>query len=126
MAMNLVRGLARMRFEGKIIDRAHGEYDKARRVWNGLIERQRALIVRPANIADVQQTVRLAAETDVALAIRRGGHSFPGYSTYDDGIVLDLSSMREVTADAAARTVDVAGGALLGDLVEKLRYPIGE
>jgi FAD/FMN-containing dehydrogenase len=114
--MNLARGLARMRFEGTIINRAHLEYDKARLVWNGLIDRQPDLIIRPANVVDIQQTVRLAAETDVALAIRCGGHSFPGYSTCDDGVVLDLSSMRGVTADAVARTVDVAGGALLGDL----------
>ncbi|HKF61417.1 MAG TPA: FAD-binding oxidoreductase [Dongiaceae bacterium] len=112
----LAQGLRRARFEGKVIDPAHGEYDKARRVWNGLVDRRPVAIIRPAGITDVQQAVRLAAEAQAPLAIRCGGHSFPGHSTCDAGIVLDLSAMRGVTVDRAALTAEVAGGALLGDL----------
>lgn len=121
---SLVRRLGSTRLEGFTIDRDHVEYEKARRVWNGLVDRHPAAIVRARSVADVQKTIRIAGEAGAALAIRCGGHSFPGYSTCDDGIILDLSSMREVVVEPAAQMADVAGGALLGDL-DKASAAIG-
>jgi FAD/FMN-containing dehydrogenase len=81
-----------------------------------LADRRPAAIVRARNLDDVTRTIRIAVEQQALLAVRGGGHSLPGLSTCDDGIVLDLSPMNDVIVDAAARTAEVAGGALLGDM----------
>lgn len=91
-------------------------YEARRKVWNGMIDRNPAIIVRPESADQVARVVRFAATTDLPLAVRCGGHSFPGFSTCDGGIVLDLSRMGRVTVDPAARMAEVGGGALLGDL----------
>src|ERR1700750_71486 len=87
----------------------HRDYDRLRRVWNGLADRHPAAIVRSTGVADVQSTVRLGAERGALLAVRGGGHSIPGLSTCDDGIVLDLSAMNRVTVDPSARIAEVEG-----------------
>ncbi len=115
-AMVLTRDFERARLDGPIVDRNHAQYDRLRRVNNGLIDRRPAAIVRALNAKDVQKVVRVAAEGDALLAVRCGGHSFPGLSTCDDGIVLDLSLMKDVTVDPKVRTAEVGGGALLGDV----------
>ena len=112
----LVRDLGRAQFDGVIVDPNHAQYERLRRVNNGLIDRRPAAIVRAMSKHDVQKVVRIAAERDALLAVRCGGHSFPGLSTCDGGIVLDLSLMNEVTVDAGARVATVSGGALLGDV----------
>jgi FAD/FMN-containing dehydrogenase len=112
----LLRDLARTHLKGAIVDRSHAQYDRLRRVNNGLIERRPVAVVRARSTSDVQNVVRIAAEHGSPLAVRCGGHSFPGYSTCDEGIVLDLSLMNHVTVDAPARIAEVAGGALLGDV----------
>jgi FAD/FMN-containing dehydrogenase len=112
----LIRDLARAQFDGALIIDTHAQYDRLRRVNNGLIDRRPAAIVRATSKRDVQTVVRIAAERNALLAVRCGGHSFPGLSTCDGGVVLDLSLMREVFVDPDARTAEVAGGALLGDV----------
>src|SRR5688572_2260518 len=112
----LGRDLANADFDGELVDGGHVLYERLRRVNNGLIDRRPAAIVRATSKRDVQKVVRIAAEREALLAVRCGGHSFPGLSTCDGGIVLDLSLMKEVTAYPEARTVEVAGGALLGDV----------
>ena len=92
------------------------DYDKLRQVWNGLADRRPAAIVRATGVADVQHTVSAAAESGALLAVRCGGHSIPGLSTCEGGIVLDLSALNRVTVDPVARIAEVEGGALLGDL----------
>ena len=77
--------------EGEILDPSHAEYDQRRRVWNGLADRRPAAIMRATVVSDVVKTVRVAARNGALLAIRGGGHSLPGLSTCDGGIVLDLS-----------------------------------
>src|SRR3954452_4480820 len=120
----------RQAFGGEIILPGDPGYDDARRVWNGMIDRRPALVVRPRNVADVTAAVRFARDTALPLAIRGGGHSLPGLSTCDDGIVIDLSAMRAVAVDPAARTARTEGGTLLRSLDEtaqahRLVCPVG-
>lgn len=107
-----------------IIGVGHDDYDRRRTVWNGMIDRRPLAVARPENAAQVARIVTLAAERSLPLAIRGGGHSFPGFSTCDGGIVLDLSLMGRVTVDPVARVAEVGGGALLGDL-DRAGAPFG-
>jgi FAD/FMN-containing dehydrogenase len=103
-------------FEGEIVLPGSAGYDAARIVWNGMIDRHPAAVARCDGVDDVIRTIRFAREQDLAIAVRSGGHSVGGFSTCDDGIVIDLSLMRGVDVDAAQRTAKVNGGALLGEL----------
>ena len=115
-ATSLGRELSQTPMDGLIVGRGHPEYDKYRKIWNGLVDRRPAAIVRARSVDDVRKTVRIAADQGALLAVRCGGHSLPGLSTCDEGIVLDLSLINDVAIDAAAGIADVGGGALLGDL----------
>jgi FAD/FMN-containing dehydrogenase len=101
---------------GQLIRRGDPGYDDARRVWNGMIDRHPALIVRCRGVADVLASVRFASEHRILVAVRGGGHNVAGYATCDGGLVIDLSSMRHVRVDPGARTVRVAGGATWADV----------
>jgi FAD/FMN-containing dehydrogenase len=103
-------------FEGEIILPGSAGYDAARIVWNGMIDRRPAVVARAAGVEDVRRTVRFAREQELPIAVRCGGHSVAGFSTCDDGVVLDLSLMRDVQVDPARRTARVAGGTLLSQL----------
>ena len=91
--------MLRPRFRGDLLRPSDIEYDHARAVWNGMFARTPALIARCANVADVQSAVRAAAETGIITSVRCGGHSLAGFSTCDDGLVIDLSPMRHVDVD---------------------------
>ena len=103
-------------FEGEIILPGSAGYDAARVVWNGMIDRRPAVVARAARVEDVRRTVRFAREQELPIAVRCGGHSLAGFSTCDDGVVLDLSLMRDVDVDPARRMARVAGGTLLSQL----------
>jgi FAD/FMN-containing dehydrogenase len=103
-------------FRGELIQPGDLTYDEHRKVWNGSIDRSPALIARCAGPADVVDAVGLARETGLPAAVKGGGHSFPGLSTCDDGIVIDLSAMKGIEVDPEARTVRVEAGVLLGEL----------
>jgi FAD/FMN-containing dehydrogenase len=103
-------------FAGEVVRPGDSGYDAARVVWNGMIDRRPALIVRPTSTDDVSAALRFARERDLVVAVRGGGHSIPGLSTCDDGIVIDLSRMRGARVDSRARTARVGAGALLGEL----------
>ncbi|MDP9228799.1 MAG: FAD-binding oxidoreductase [Actinomycetota bacterium] len=91
-------------------------YDEQRRVWNGSIDRSPALIARCAGVADVISAVRFARDTGLEVAVRSGGHSFPGLSVCDGGIVIDLRPMQEIRVDPDARTARAQAGVLWGEL----------
>jgi FAD/FMN-containing dehydrogenase len=113
-----VRGLSSFRetFAGEIVLPDDSGYDGARAVWNGMADRRPALVVRPSGVDDVVSALRFAREEELVIAVRCGGHSIPGLSTCDDGIVVDLSRMRSVEVDPERRVARISGGSLLGDL----------
>jgi len=115
-----VNGLSSFReaFAGEIVLPADPGYDKARAVWNKMFDRRPAVVVRPTGADDVVAALRFAREQELLVAVRCGGHSIPGLSTCNDGIVIDLSAMRGAEVDPERRTARVSGGALLAELDE--------
>ncbi|MHB1005847.1 MAG: FAD-binding oxidoreductase [Chloroflexota bacterium] len=103
-------------FKGQVIGPQDPEYDKARAVTNGSIDKRPALIVRPVGPADVIDAVNLARERKLPLAVKCGGHSVAGNGTVDGGILVDLSSLKGVRVDPKARTARANAGVLVGEL----------
>lgn len=101
---------------GRLILSGHPEYDTVRKVWNGMHDKRPALIARCADAGDAQQAVTFARERDLLVAVRGGGHSWPGKSVCDGGIMIDLAEMTNVKVDTAKRHAHTQGGALLGHL----------
>jgi FAD/FMN-containing dehydrogenase len=91
-------------------------YDEARAIWNGAHDRRPALIVRCHGVADVLRTVEFARSEGLPLSVRGGGHSIPGFSTVDDGVVLDLSPMKGIRVDTDRKVVTAQGGCLWSDV----------
>jgi FAD/FMN-containing dehydrogenase len=109
---------------GDVITPDDPAYDSARRVWNGMIDKRPAVIARCADADDVAVAVTFAADRGLPLAVRGGGHNVAGTAVVDDGLVVDLSSMRGVLIDESRRTVHVQGGATWGD-VDRVTQPLG-
>jgi FAD/FMN-containing dehydrogenase len=103
-------------FAGEIVLPGDADYDSARAVWNGMIDRRPAIVLRPTNAADVSTAIGYAQEQELTIAVKSGGHSIPGLSTCDDGAVIDLSRMRGVEVDPTRRVAQVNGGSHLGEL----------
>ncbi len=103
-------------FRGRLIQAGDADYDSARKVWNGAIDRGPRLIARCIGTTDVVAAVRFARDHDLEIAIRGGGHNVAGTAVCDDGIVIDLSAMRGVRVDPKGRRAWVQGGALWGDV----------
>jgi FAD/FMN-containing dehydrogenase len=103
-------------FRGQLVQREDPGYEEHRRIWNGSIDRHPGLIARCAGVSDVIQALRFARRTDLRVAVRGGGHSFPGFSTCDGGVVIDLSPMKGIRVDPEARAVRAQAGVLLGEL----------
>jgi hypothetical protein len=103
-------------FRGELVRPADPGYEEHRKVWNGSIDRRPALIARCAGVADVIEAVKLARRTGLQVAVRGGGHSFPGLSVCDGGMVIDLGLMKGIRVDPEARTVRAQAGVLWGDL----------
>jgi FAD/FMN-containing dehydrogenase len=103
-------------FRGDVIEPGQPDYDGARALWNGAVDRRPRLIARCCGTADVAAAVRFARDRDLQIAVRGGGHNVAGTATCDDGIVIDLSAMRAVSVDPVEHTVLVGGGALWADV----------
>jgi hypothetical protein len=101
---------------GALIGRDAPEYDTARKLYNGMIDKRPLMIARCADVADVIAAVNFARDEGLLLAVRGGGHNGPGLGSCDDGLVIDLSEMKGVRVDPEARTVRVGPGCTSGDV----------
>src|SRR6185503_830425 len=98
-------------FTGQLLQPLDAGYEEARRVHNGLIDKRPFLIARCRNTADVADAVNFAREFAFQVAVRGGGHNPAGRATIDDGLMIDLSLMKGIHVDPAARTARAQGGA---------------
>lgn len=103
-------------FRGQVLLPGDDEYDEARTVYNGMIDRRPAIIVRPTGVADVMLAVDFARVHELLVAVKGGGHNIAGNAVCDDGMMIDLGLMNGVRVDPGTRTVHVGPGARLGDL----------
>ena len=101
---------------GPVLTRASDGYEVARRIWNGAFDRHPALIARCTSSTDVMGAVQFAASHDLLVAVRGGGHSLPGYSVCEGGLMIDLAPMQGVRVDPRTREVRTEPGVLLGKL----------
>jgi FAD/FMN-containing dehydrogenase len=104
------------RLRGELIRPDDPGYDQARRVWNGMIDRYPALIIRAVAVDDVVAGVNFAREQSLLVAVRGGGHNVAGHATNDGGLVIDLSTMKRISIDPQARIVRAEGGVTWGEL----------
>ena len=111
-ALQALRGSVK----GRVVTPGSSDYEEARTLWNAMIDRHPALVIRCQGADDVAQAVRFAARHKLLISIRGGGHNIAGNAVCDGGLMIDLSLMRAVTVDATARTARVEGGATLADL----------
>ncbi|MBZ9769566.1 FAD-binding oxidoreductase [Mesorhizobium sp. CA6] len=109
---------------GEVILRDDAGYDEARRVYNGMIEKRPLLIARCADVADVITAIKYARDNDLLIAVRGGGHNGAGLGICDNGLVIDLSTMKGVHVDPKTRTVRVGPGCTSGD-VDHATHPFG-
>ena len=109
-------------FRGRLIGEAHQEYDEARRVWNGFIDKRPGMIAKCSCLADVVVAVNFARDHNVLLSVRGGGHNVSGSAVCDGGLVIDLSEMRAVRVDRKTNSVHVQGGATLADIDRETQF----
>src|SRR6266478_2992623 len=103
-------------FSGTLLQAGDDGYEDARRVHNGLIDKRPALIARCHGTADVVDAIALARETGLEVAVRGGGHNVAGRATVDDGLMIDLASMKGIHVDPRQRTARAQGGVLWKEL----------
>src|ERR1700742_3400179 len=101
---------------GELIEPGDARYEEARKVYNAMISRKPRLIAKCADVADVITAVQFGRQHDLRVSIRGGGHNAGGLGVCDDGLVIDLSSIKYVHVDPVARTVRVGGGCTWGDV----------
>ncbi len=101
---------------GELILPGDGGYDDARTLYNAMIDKRPGLIARCADVADIITVIKIGRDNNLLVAIRGGGHSGPGHGSCDDGLVIDLSGLKGVRVDPAARTVRVEPGCTQGDV----------
>ena len=103
-------------FDGAMLLPGTDAYEVARGVWNGMIQRHPVAILRCASVGDIIAGVKLAVRSGLPVSIKAGGHNVAGHAVGEGALMLDLSGMRGVEVDVAARTAWVQGGALWADL----------
>src|SRR5208337_2037698 len=101
---------------GQAIGRNHPEYKEACKLYNAMIDKHPLLIARCADVADVISAVNFGREAKLPIAIRGGGHNGPGLGSVNDGLVIDLSTMKGVRVDPEHKTVRVGPGCTIGDV----------
>jgi FAD/FMN-containing dehydrogenase len=101
---------------GPLMMPGNANYESARKVWNGMIDKHPAMIARCTGSADVMRAVDFARDNDLLVAVRGGGHSISGKGVCDGGLVIDLTALRGCRVDPETKTARLAGGSLLGDL----------
>ncbi len=101
---------------GNVVVPGDADYDEARAVYNGMIDRRPAAVARCASVEDVVACVRFAGEAGLEVAVRGGGHNAGGLGVWDDALVIDLSPMRNVVVDPAEHSVQVGGGCTWSDV----------
>jgi FAD/FMN-containing dehydrogenase len=106
-------------FRGEVLDPGSDGYSSARRVWNGWIDRHPALIVRCTDTSDVIRAVQFARSQQLSVAVRGGGHSSAGYSVCDDGLVIDLSQMKDISVDPVKGLARTQPGLRLFEFVSR-------
>ena len=104
------------RLRGAVLPAGEPAYDEARSVWNAMIDRRPAFIVKCLGVADVIACVQFAREHRIRLGVKSGGHNIAGLAIAEGGLQIDLSQMRGVWVDPAARVARAQGGCLLGDI----------
>jgi FAD/FMN-containing dehydrogenase len=124
-----VEGLATA-VKGRVVEPGAPDYDDSRTLYNAMIDKRPAAIAYCMDEADVAAAVRYGTEHGLRIAVRGGGHNGAGLGSVDDGLVIDLSEMNDVTVDASARSARVGGGALLKDVLSVthehgLTVPVG-
>src|SRR5205823_3472657 len=100
---------------GRLLQPGDEGYDAARHLWNGMIDKHPALIVRCAGAADVIAAVRFARSQSLTVAVKGGGHSFAGTSVCEGGLMIDLSAMKSIRVDQVARTARAEPGVTWGE-----------
>jgi FAD/FMN-containing dehydrogenase len=110
-----VAKLRAARFRGQLVTPQEESYDEVRQIWNGMFDKKPALIARCTSAVDVSAAVTFARDHGMVLAVRGGGHNGSGSGSCDGGMLIDLSLMRSVSVDPAARRAWVGGGATWGD-----------
>jgi FAD/FMN-containing dehydrogenase len=103
-------------FRGAVVRPSDGDYDVHRKIWNGSIDQRPALIARCAGVADIMAAIAFGRSQGLEIAVRGGGHSFPGLSARDDSLMIDLSPMKGVRVDPDGRTARAESGVFLGEL----------
>lgn len=118
MIQTMTSGIEALRtaMDGRVIVPGDSGYDDARRIWNAAIDRRPRVIAQCTSAADVTAAVRSAQDLGLEIAVRGGAHSMPGHSVCDDGLMIDLSRLNQVTVNPDAKRARVQGGALLRDL----------
>lgn len=101
---------------GRLLQPYHPDYEEARQVWNGMIDRHPAFIAQATSVADVVASVNFARENNLLLSVRGGGHNVAGHAVNDGGLVIDLAGLNHVKVDPAKRIVRAGGGATIGQV----------
>jgi FAD/FMN-containing dehydrogenase len=118
LSVNTSISKMRSSLHGELIQPGDPQYETARRVWNAVIDRHPAFIIRCLDASDVQRAIEFGRQNNLDIAVRGGGHSFPGFSTCDGGLVIDLSLMKAITVNAPERSALAQPGLNLGELID--------
>ena len=126
MATQLSEKIASMKstIKGRVLTRDDPTYDEARQIWNAMIDRRPAVIVQPADGADVAPAIKFARDNALEISVRGAGHNIAGNALCNDGLTIDFSNMKQVRVDAGKKRAYVDAGAT--HLILNLRYPYPE